>query len=39
MSPKFIHYELNLLQPDFDSPLTDLIIELEHLRKKIYNRY
>ena len=34
MSPKFKHYELTLLQPDFDSPLTDLIIELEHLRKK-----
>lgn len=34
MSATFSPYELNLIQPDFDSPLTDLIIELEHLRKK-----
>ncbi|WP_124641984.1 Fic family protein [Amniculibacterium aquaticum] len=34
MTAKFNPYELTLLQPDFDSPLTDLIIELEHLRKK-----
>lgn len=34
MEPKFEHYDLNLIQPQFDSPLTDLIIELEHLRKK-----
>ncbi len=34
MSATFSPYELSLIQPDFDSPLTDLIIELEHLRKK-----
>lgn len=34
MKPQFVHYDLNLIQPEFDSPLTDLIIELEHLRKK-----
>lgn len=34
MSAKFNHYDLTLIQPDFDSPLTDLIIELEYLRKK-----
>lgn len=26
--------ELKLIQPDFDSPLTDLIIDLDHLRRK-----
>ncbi len=30
----FKPYELKLIKPDFDSKLTDLIIELEHLRKK-----
>lgn len=34
MQPTFQSYNLNLIQPEFDSPLTDLIIELEHLRKK-----
>lgn len=34
MSAKFNHYDLTLIQPDFDSPITDLIIELEYLRKK-----
>ncbi|MGV0939996.1 Fic family protein [Empedobacter sp. ULE_I140] len=34
MSAEFKPYKLELLQPDFDAPLTDLIIELEHLRKK-----
>lgn len=32
--PKFRHYELELIQPDFDSSLTDLIIDLDYLRKK-----
>ncbi|MEC4116731.1 Fic family protein [Myroides phaeus] len=32
--PTFKTYELELIKPDFDSRLTDLIIELEHLRKK-----
>jgi len=32
--PKFIHYDLSLVEPSFDSPLTDLIIELDHLQKK-----
>jgi Fic family protein len=31
---KFIHYDLKLIEPKFDSTLTDLIIELDHLRKK-----
>lgn len=30
----FKPYELKLIKPSFDSELTDLIIELEHLRKK-----
>ena len=34
MSAIFKPYDLTLIKPDFDSPLTDLIIELEHLRKK-----
>src|SRR3990167_4071050 len=32
--PEFRHYELKLVEPTFSSPLTDLIIELNHLRKK-----
>ena len=32
--PEFKHYKLELLQPEFDSPLTDLIIDLDYLRKK-----
>ena len=32
--PKFTHYDLKLVEPSFGSPLTDLIIELDHLRKK-----
>lgn len=32
--PVFKHYELELIQPDFDSALTDLIIDLDYLRKK-----
>lgn len=34
MAAEFKHYDLKLIQPSFDSRLTDLIIELEHLRKK-----
>ena len=30
---KFEHYDLGLVLPTFDSPLTDLIIELDHLRR------
>ncbi len=32
--PEFKHYELELVQPEFDSLLTDLIIDLDYLRKK-----
>ena len=32
--PKFVHYDLKLTEPSFGSPLTDLIIELDYLRKK-----
>jgi Fic family protein len=32
--PKFKHYDLHLVNPDFNSSLTDLIIDLNHLRKK-----
>jgi Fic family protein len=32
--PKFVHYDLRLIEPTFDSPLTDLIIDLDHLRRK-----
>lgn len=31
---KFEHYDLKLIEPSFQSKLTDLIIELDHLRKK-----
>lgn len=31
---KFEDQELRLVEPSFGSKLTDLIIELEHLRKK-----
>lgn len=34
MSAEFKPYNLKLVKPSFDSRLTDLIIELEHLRKK-----
>jgi len=33
-SAKFVHYDLKLAEPAFDSSLTDLIIELDYLRKK-----
>ena len=31
---RFVHYELKLVEPSFSSSLTDLIIELDYLRKK-----
>lgn len=31
---KFLHYDLKLVDPSFGSTLTDLIIELDYLRKK-----
>ncbi len=31
---RFAHYELKLVEPSFSSSLTDLIIELDYLRKK-----
>lgn len=31
---KFVKYDLKLVEPAFDSSLTDLIIELDYLRKK-----
>lgn len=34
MAATFKHYDLKLIQPSFDSKLTDLVIELDYLRKK-----
>jgi Fic family protein len=34
MASTFKHFDLQLLQPAFDSSLTDLVIELDYLRKK-----
>lgn len=31
---KFKHSDVRLVQPAFDSRLTDLVIELDHLRKR-----
>ena len=31
---EFNHFDLKLVEPTFNSPLTDLIIELDYLRKK-----
>lgn len=31
--PLFIHHDLSLLNPSFDSPLVDVLNELEHLRR------
>jgi Fic family protein len=31
--PAFHHYDLNLLNPAYDSPLVDVVTELEHLRR------
>ncbi len=35
MEPKFIHKELEIVRPDFNSPLTGIILELEKLRGPI----
>ena len=29
---RFVHHDLQLLNPSFDSPLVDVLQELEHLR-------
>ena len=34
LEAKFFHYDLKLIEPSFGSSLTDLIIELDYLRKK-----
>jgi len=34
LNSKFLHYNLKLVDPPFNSSLTDLIIELDYLRKK-----
>ena len=34
MASTFNHFDLKLIQPAFGSSLTDLVIELDHLRKK-----
>src|SRR3990172_6763870 len=34
VQPKFKHYNLELKEPPFGSSLTDLVIDLNHLRKK-----
>lgn len=31
---KFTHHNLRMIEPSFGSPITDLILELEHLRRK-----
>lgn len=31
--PAFHHHDLCLLNPAFDSPLVDVVTELEHLRR------
>jgi len=31
--PEFYHHDLELLNPSFDSPLVDVLTELEHLRR------
>lgn len=31
--PSFLHHNLHLLNPTFDSPLVDVVTELEHLRR------
>ncbi len=31
---KFKHYSLKLIEPNFGSSLTDLIIDLNHLRER-----
>ena len=32
-TPRFLHHNLELLNPSFDSPLVDVLNELEHLRR------
>jgi len=34
MAAAFKHFNLKLIEPSFGSSLTDLVIELDHLRKK-----
>ena len=34
LESKFLHYDLKLIDPSFGSSLTDLVIELDYLRKK-----
>lgn len=34
LESRFFHYDLKLVEPSFGSALTDLIIELDYLRKK-----
>jgi len=34
LGAKFLHYQLKLIEPSFGSSLTDLIIELDYLRKR-----
>lgn len=34
MNDQFIHRDLKIVEPKFSSPLTDLIIDLDYLRKK-----
>lgn len=31
--PTFTHFDLTLLNPSFDSPLVDVITELEYVRR------
>jgi Fic family protein len=33
MSPVFVDFPLQVIQPEFTSPLTDVVMELEHLRR------
>ena len=34
MTPEFRHYDLELIELDFGSTITDLIIDLDYLRRK-----
>jgi len=33
MSANFVHFDLKIVNPSFESPLTDTLMELNHLRK------
>ncbi|MDR5170695.1 Fic family protein [Methylobacillus flagellatus] len=33
MAPQFVDHPLRIVAPGFDSPLTDVVIELDHLRR------